>query len=89
LAKILDLKQLVLCGHSFGSAICRSFAEKYPGIIEGLIIIGGISNFWSLGMTLIYKIIVADHKYYEQDMKIFDQDEVRDKIYQKYVDSYK
>jgi hypothetical protein len=54
-----------------------------------LIIIGGISNFWSLGMTLIYKIIVADHKYYEQDMKIFDQDEVRDKIYQKYVDSYK
>jgi pimeloyl-ACP methyl ester carboxylesterase len=57
--QFMDIKRPIVCGHSFGSSVAFNVAEKYPNFIEGYINLAGITNYWSFGMTIVYKSVVA------------------------------
>lgn len=65
LKRKLKIKRMIACGHSYGSSIAFNLKEKFPLEVEGYINIGGISNYWSFGITMVYKICVGEFKYYD------------------------
>ena len=47
--------------------VAFNLRDKYPHEIEGYINIAGISNYWSFGVTIVYKLCVAEFGYYDQE----------------------
>ena len=51
-----------------------------------------MTHRWPLGMSLMYKLTVAEFGYFDENWKkkgLYDIDEQREKIYAKYVQFYK
>lgn len=55
------VKKAIFCGHSGGTVFFPFLWKKYPHIFKGYLNIAGITNFWSIGMRLIYKIGAHDN----------------------------
>jgi pimeloyl-ACP methyl ester carboxylesterase len=91
LAKSLKLKRVVICAHSFGTTVGFHLASTLPFLIEGFINIAGVGSVWPNGMSFMYKATVVDLGYHQEHMKksrLFDKDEHRGEIYQKYVNNF-
>jgi hypothetical protein len=53
--------------------------------------VAGFTQHWLYGMTFLFKLIIIENRYYDEEWKKtkeYDRDESREVMYQKYVKSY-
>jgi hypothetical protein len=65
----LELKRVIICGHSFDTTIGFTLVQSFPQIIEGFINIAGLNSIWSLGMGFMYKSCIVDIGFYKKSWK--------------------
>ena len=53
----LDVKSLIILGHSYGGSLSLQMAIKYPSYIQGLLLLGTPTHPWKGGLGLLYDIL--------------------------------
>lgn len=55
------VKKAIYCGHSNGTVFISHMMKNYPHIFKGFVNIAGITNIWTNGMRMVYRIAAHDN----------------------------